>query len=189
MYIIKSLLSLIFLVISSSILQLRSQTANLILHDTTIANTSTFMAINSITAGPNFKVANTGEATLITGGFIYFRPRIVVLEGGQLCSISDPTLDLRTTENPILIKFSLEQNYPNPFNPSTTISFALPARSFVSLELFDALGRELTILLSEELNAGTYEQKWDATGLTSGIYFYRLQAGSFTETKKLILLR
>ncbi|OGU74600.1 MAG: hypothetical protein A3H45_10575 [Ignavibacteria bacterium RIFCSPLOWO2_02_FULL_55_14] len=85
--------------------------------------------------------------------------------------------------------FRLEQNYPNPFNPATTISFALPSRSFVSLKVFDALGREVTILLSEQLPAGKYSLQWNAVGLPSGVYFYRLQAGSFTETKKLLLLR
>jgi Lysophospholipase L1 and related esterases len=85
--------------------------------------------------------------------------------------------------------YVLGQNYPNPFNPATTISFSFPTQSFVSLKVFDALGREVSILLSEQLSAGTYLRQWDATGLASGVYFYRLQAGSFIETKKLILLR
>jgi hypothetical protein len=85
--------------------------------------------------------------------------------------------------------FSLEQNYPNPFNPSTVIPFSVPSKAFVLLKIFDPVGREVSVLLSEELQAGAYAQKWDAADLASGIYFYRLQAGSFTETKKLILLR
>ena len=85
--------------------------------------------------------------------------------------------------------FRLEQNYPNPFNPATTISFSLPSKSFVSLKVFDALGREVSALVSEELHPGDYLQKWDATGLASGVYFYRLQAGSFIEIKKLSVLR
>ena len=85
--------------------------------------------------------------------------------------------------------FSLDQNYPNPFNPATTISFSLPSKSFVSLKVFDALGREVSSLLSEELSAGKYSQQWNAAGFSSGVYFYRLQAGSFVETKKLLLLR
>ncbi|MBS4035826.1 MAG: T9SS type A sorting domain-containing protein [Ignavibacterium sp.] len=87
------------------------------------------------------------------------------------------------------IDFSLFQNYPNPFNPATTISFNLPSKSIVSLKVFDALGREVSILVSEELPRGTYSRQWDAAGLPSGVYFYRLQAGLFTETKKLLLLR
>ncbi|MEW6655066.1 MAG: T9SS type A sorting domain-containing protein, partial [Bacteroidota bacterium] len=85
--------------------------------------------------------------------------------------------------------FNLEQNYPNPFNPATTISFSLPSKTFVSLKVFDALGREVSILVSEELPAGTYSSQWNASGLPSGVYFYRLQAGSFVDTKKLILLK
>jgi lysophospholipase L1-like esterase len=85
--------------------------------------------------------------------------------------------------------YALGQNYPNPFNPATTISFSFPTRSFVSLTVFDALGREVSTLLSERLSAGTYLRQWNAAGLSSGVYFYRLQAGTFIETKKLILLR
>jgi hypothetical protein len=85
--------------------------------------------------------------------------------------------------------FSLDQNYPNPFNPSTTVSFSLPSKSFVSLKVFAALGREVSILVSEELPAGKYARQWNAMGLPSGVYFYRIVAGSWTETKKLLLLR
>ncbi|MGD1043769.1 MAG: YCF48-related protein [Bacteroidota bacterium] len=86
-------------------------------------------------------------------------------------------------------KFVLEQNYPNPFNPATTISFSLPSKSFVSLKIFDALGREVSIMLAEELSAGNYVRQWNAVGLPSGVYFYRLQAGSYSKTRKLVLLR
>jgi hypothetical protein len=86
-------------------------------------------------------------------------------------------------------EFRLEQNYPNPFNTLTNISFSIPLRSFVSLKVFDALGREVTTLLSEDLSAGTYSQQWNATGLLSGICFYRLQASNYCETKQLVLLR
>jgi hypothetical protein len=86
-------------------------------------------------------------------------------------------------------EFTLNQNYPNPFNPSTTISFSLPQKLLVSLKVFDALGKEVSTLLSEELPAGKYRRQWSAAGLPSGIYFYRLQTGFFTETKKLILLK
>jgi hypothetical protein len=85
--------------------------------------------------------------------------------------------------------YSLGQNYPNPFNPATTISFSVPTQSFVSLKVFDSLGREQSVLLSEKLSAGTYTRQWNAADLSSGVYFYRLEAGSFIETKKLILLK
>jgi len=83
----------------------------------------------------------------------------------------------------------LRQNYPNPFNPITSISFSLPLKSFISLKIFDLLGREVATIVSEQLSAGNHAIKWNAVNMSSGIYFYRLQAGSFTETKKLVLLR
>jgi hypothetical protein len=87
-------------------------------------------------------------------------------------------------------EFKLRQNYPNPFNPLTKISFDLPKRSQVSLKIYDFLGREIvTLVKNEEMSVGSYTRQWNATNMTSGIYFYRLQAGSFTETKKLIFLK
>ena len=86
-------------------------------------------------------------------------------------------------------QFRLYQNYPNPFNPNTTISFSLPVRSFVSLKIFDMVGREAAALVAEELPAGNHSKQWNAANMPSGIYFYRLQVGLFTETKKLVLLK
>jgi hypothetical protein len=86
-------------------------------------------------------------------------------------------------------KYELSQNYPNPFNPSTSISFNLLSKSFVSLKIFDLLGREVATVVSDNLSAGNHTQQWNANGMPSGVYFYRLQAGSFSETKKLVLLR
>jgi hypothetical protein len=85
--------------------------------------------------------------------------------------------------------FALEQNYPNPFNPITIINFQLPIVNFVTLKIYDILGREVTTLVSEKLSPGTYNAEWNASGFASGVYFYRLQAGDFVETKKLLLLR
>jgi hypothetical protein len=85
--------------------------------------------------------------------------------------------------------YSLSQNYPNPFNPSTTIKFELPRSSEVRLSVFDMLGREVTTLVNEKRDAGVHEVKCDGSSLASGVYFYRLQAGEFTQTKPLLLLR
>jgi len=86
-------------------------------------------------------------------------------------------------------KMHLLQNYPNPFNPSTTISFSLPRRSFVTLKIYDVIGREIATIVSEELSAGNYSRSWNASNMSNGVYFYRLQADQFSETKKLFLLR
>jgi hypothetical protein len=86
-------------------------------------------------------------------------------------------------------QFVLSQNYPNPFNPSTTIKFGIPRNSFATLKVFNILGQEVATLVNGETEAGSYEMTWNASGLSSGIYLYRLQAGKFIETKQMILLR
>ena len=92
-------------------------------------------------------------------------------------------------ENTIPEDYALFQNYPNPFNPSTIIRFSIPAVSYVTLEVFSALGEKVEVLVSEELSAGTYKYDWKTENLTSGIYFYRLSTESFSEIKKMILLK
>jgi hypothetical protein len=88
---------------------------------------------------------------------------------------------------PVLYKLS--QNYPNPFNPSTTIQYNLPVSGKVVLKIFDVVGREVTTLVNEEQQSGVYKVTFDASKIASGIYFYRLQSGSFISTKKMILLK
>ena len=85
--------------------------------------------------------------------------------------------------------YSLEQNYPNPFNPSTTILFNLPQNEFVTLKIYDILGKEIATLINQELNAGSYKNLWNPSNLASGIYFYSLQAGKFNQTRKMIFLK
>jgi hypothetical protein len=92
---------------------------------------------------------------------------------------------------PFPASMKLQQNYPNPFNPATTIQFTIPAgiRDVVSLQVFDVLGREVATLVNEEKEAGSHEVTWDATGIASGVYLYRLQAGGYSEARKLVLMR
>ncbi len=85
--------------------------------------------------------------------------------------------------------FSLSQNYPNPFNPSTKIEFAVPNSSFVKLAVYDLLGREVSSLVNEQLQPGTYEYDFDASRLNSGVYFYKLESNSFSEVKKMLLIK
>ncbi len=99
------------------------------------------------------------------------------------------TTGVRSDNDGIPFTYSLSQNYPNPFNPSTTISFSISSRSVVSLKLYDLLGKEVATIYSGELPAGNYTRQWNASDLTSGVYFYRVQAGSFSQTKKLVLLK
>jgi hypothetical protein len=89
--------------------------------------------------------------------------------------------------DPIVV--SLYQNYPNPFNPRTSIGYRIQEEGFVSLKVYDLLGREVATLVNEEMRPGRYEQTFDASGLGSGVYFYRLSAKGFVQTRKLILQR
>jgi hypothetical protein len=90
---------------------------------------------------------------------------------------------------PIPTSYSLLQNFPNPFNPTTRIHFGIPKVSKVSLVIYDVLGRKVVTLVDKQLVPGYYDYNWNASSMASGVYFYRLRAGSFTETKKLVLLK
>lgn len=89
----------------------------------------------------------------------------------------------------VLNEYKLEQNYPNPFNPSTTISFNLANSGSTSLKIYDVIGNQVVELVNGNLEAGWHKVDFDASKLTSGIYFYTLTSGSFTETRKMTLLK
>ena len=138
-----------------------------------------------------------GPAACSIGGKIY------VLGGMNISNVRlstveeyDPALD---TTNIVSVKdgsnseipttFKLEQNYPNPFNPTTSIEYRVASTEYVTLKVYDVLGREVATLVNEEKPAGTYEIKWNAENLSCGAYFYQLKAGDFVQTKKLILMK
>ncbi|MBZ0201080.1 MAG: T9SS type A sorting domain-containing protein, partial [Ignavibacteriaceae bacterium] len=114
---------------------------------------------------------------------------------GAIYNLSD--LSLVKNEGNSALTFSLEQNYPNPFNPSTKIKFTLPSPSqgegpgvrSITLKIYDILGCEITTLINKELAPGNYEVEFNGSTLASGVYFYKLEAGSFLQTKKMILIR
>ncbi|RPI17767.1 MAG: T9SS C-terminal target domain-containing protein [Ignavibacteriae bacterium] len=86
-------------------------------------------------------------------------------------------------------KFGLYQNYPNPFNPATKIKFDIPVNDYVILSVYDITGKEVSVIVSEQMKAGTYEAVFDASNLPSGAYFYRLQASGYSESKKMLILK
>jgi hypothetical protein len=92
-------------------------------------------------------------------------------------------------EETIPTVFKLEQNYPNPFNPSTKIKFAVPVKSNVLIKVYDILGSEVVTIVNEELDAGWYEKSFNASRYTSGIYLFRMEAGSYVSTKKMMLIK
>ena len=89
----------------------------------------------------------------------------------------------------VLSEFTLYQNYPNPFNPSTTIKFAIPKETRVSLRIYSVLGEEVTSLIDKEMKPGYYEVEFNASNFTSGVYLYSITAGDFIETKKMVILK
>jgi hypothetical protein len=100
-----------------------------------------------------------------------------------------PTTGMSRASQSLPRIFSLEQNYPNPFNPSTIIRYALARRSQVTLSIFNTLGQQVAMLVNENEDTGYHEVRFDGSGLASGVYFYRLRAGEYVATKRLILVR
>ena len=99
------------------------------------------------------------------------------------------TTDVQVNNETVPKSFKLEQNYPNPFNPSTRIKFTIPEAANVKIIIYNILGDELTTLVNESLIAGTYTRQWNAEGYASGLYFYRIIADKFSQTKKMILIK
>lgn len=143
---------------------------------------------------------NNGNSWVdVSDGLTSKRINALLVSGTHLFAATDSSVwrrpfaemitSVQTQKNDFPITYELNQNFPNPFNPSTTITFSLASRSFVFLKVYDALGREVSTLVSEELPAGTYSRQWLCVDFPSGVYFYRLQAGTFSETKKLAILR
>lgn len=172
-------------------------------------NSSQQIEINDVfTRESAYKVINSLPIVLQSHGsenvVVKFKPEIVkdyfddlhlrwntevqrIAQVVQLIGSSDPSSSL---ENETEFRdYYLSQNYPNPFNPVTTIKYKISATVNVLLKVYDILGKEIATLVNEEKPAGNYEVKFSPTGLSNGIYFYKLQAGSFVETKKMVLMK
>lgn len=136
-------------------------------------------------SGDSIFVTNTQtEISLAPGEFhIYTTVKLPTPEEGILLDIDD------TEELGLPDEYNLEQNYPNPFNPSTTIRYSITQPDVVRIKVFDILGREVKSLVNEFKQTGNYEVEFDASGLSSGMYLYRIESGSFIQTKKMILLK
>ena len=144
-------------------------------------------------------VGGTHDVAVGPDGVIYTTVNQAGIEGGLMAFRYEKVTAVDDEENQVITGFQLSQNYPNPFNPSTIIRFSMPGESFVTLKVFNTLGEEITTLINENIIAGNYEVEFSAKGgsasggdawnLPSGIYFYRIQAGDFIQTKKMILLK
>lgn len=126
------------------------------------------------------------DTSMYTVAFIQNDNNKEVLNVGK--GTANPT-GINNANTEIPSAYSLSQNYPNPFNPSTNINFSIPKGSYVTLKIYDMLGREHAVLISSQLDAGNYSVDWNALNASSGIYFYTLTAGEFTGTKKMMLIK
>lgn len=139
------------------------------------------------------EVTVTADTTGLNPGS-YFGTVLVTSNGGEAAvsvSITIPmpvSVELGHTQ-PLPEEFALGQNYPNPFNPSTTIKYILPESCHVLLKVYDVVGKEMETLVNEFQTIGAHEMTWQTKGLSSGVYFYTLKAGGFSESKKLLLLK
>ena len=109
--------------------------------------------------------------------------------GSTLWSFKGLASDVEATSNQVPERFALQQNYPNPFNPSTTFEYSISKSSHVVLEVFNVLGQSVAKVVDGQLNAGTYRSTFDASRLSSGVYLYRLKAGDFVQTMKMVLMK
>ncbi|MFA5403776.1 MAG: T9SS type A sorting domain-containing protein [Ignavibacteria bacterium] len=107
---------------------------------------------------------------------------------GMVGVINAQISSITKNEN-ITLTYKLNQNYPNPFNPMTNISFSIPKSEFVKITVYNEIGREIETVLSENLNVGSYTINYNASKLSSGIYFYKINAGDFKETKRMLLIK
>jgi hypothetical protein len=98
-------------------------------------------------------------------------------------------IGIRPISTEVPDKYDLKQNYPNPFNPKTVIGFQVPRSGIVNLKLFDVQGREVTTFVNEELKPGQYQIEFDASNYSSGIYFYKMLSETYSETKKMVLIK
>ncbi len=142
--------------------------------------------------GVNWTVANTGLTDTTIGSLAITNSFLFAGTNGNGVwrrPLSELITGIENNSNQMPLRFSLDQNFPNPFNPSTVITYQLPIHSFVILKIYDVLGREVRTLVNESQHSGNHSVNFSDKNLSSGVYFYRLEAGIFTETKKLVLLR
>jgi hypothetical protein len=126
------------------------------------------------------------DTSIITVAFVQNDVNKEVLNSGKGTYIAT---GINSQSGEVPEKYSLSQNYPNPFNPTTNIKFALPKSGFTSLKVYDAMGREVASLMNSKLEAGVYTADFNASNLSSGVYFYKLISGEFSEVKKLTLIK
>jgi hypothetical protein len=133
------------------------------------------------------KTDRDGQLILNSGTKAFALNRIRIMDHGETPPPPPESREVSSSRKPTT--YMLEQNYPNPFNPSTNFQFSIVNSQLTILKVYDVLGREVATLVNEVKQPGFYTVKWDASGIPTGMYFYRLQTKDYVETKKLILIR
>jgi hypothetical protein len=147
---------------------------------------------------PSSKCIGHGADSLQVGG-VWYRAPMVDFFGNprgrptgtrvDIGAVEENLVDVPGTSTSVPTEYALEQNYPNPFNPSTVVSFQLPVAGKVKLVVYNLLGQQVALLMDEKKDPGRYDVRWNAAGMPSGVYFYRLEAAEFKEVKKMVLVK
>ncbi len=148
------------------------------------ADSKSFNKIGFVSGrGTSTEVSSYSFTDQNVSGKMYYRLKQIDLDGSFTYS---KTIEGNSAQP---VQFKLDQNYPNPFNPSTTISYAIPTDNFVSIKMYNVLGNEVATLVNEVVTAGQHKINFNASKLSSGVYYYTINSGGFVDTKKLILLK
>ncbi len=145
--------------------------------------------------GPNYETTNGGASWHLAGWGIsmnrvrFLSDTLAYAVGKTVYKYTSEPIGIQPISTEVPKQYSLEQNYPNPFNPNSKIKFQISKFAITKLIIYDVLGKEVSTLINEQLNPGTYEVNWDASNFPSGVYFYRLQTETFTESKKMLLIK
>ncbi len=192
MLVIKRVTGIFLLLAGLSLNQVNGQPVNLVLEDTTITTTVTFVATNSITAGAGFTITSTGNVTFNSGGTLTFNSGFTLMTGASFQGFSGSPIGIDEENASIPNDFILQQNYPNPFSTSTEIRYGLPVNDHVTVVIYNLSGQRIKILLSEQQQAGYHTVSWDGrneTGhkMSSGIFCYRIETARNSSTGKMML--
>ncbi len=197
--------STIYVPSSGKILRLGKTSGVVMDSSITLGGTSLFtvrIAVGSdgkvyVATSNTFLCANPNLSTIFTQTITGLNTSGIALGPNNTLAIAGNGTDLRVYKTSVTlvgnestpVVYKLEQNYPNPFNPTTNIKFDIPKNTFVSLKVYDVLGKEVAVLINEERNAGSYRVDWNASVYTSGVYFYKLESNGFSETKRMLLVK